>query len=118
MRMKVEEDYDEAATFQFETPTVCTEGIVCLKELKKGSSITFNGMQTEVPTQYTATLKDGKSFTFAFGTGVASPPGNGNDSNNDGNEQETVATTSRGDLIMASKTVLLFAVVVVVVVVV
>ncbi len=111
MRMKVEEDYDEAATFRFETHGVCTERIVCLKELKKGSSITFNGKLTEVPKQYTATLKDGKSFTFAFGTGVASPPGNGNDSNNDGNEQETVGTTSRGDLILASKTVLLFAIV-------
>ncbi len=108
MRMKVEEDYNEAATFQFETHGVCTEDIVCLNELKKGSSITFNGMLTEVPKQYTATLKDGKLFTFAFGTGVASPPGNGSDSNNGGNEQETVGTTSRGDLIMASKTVLLF----------
>ncbi len=111
MRMKVEEDYDEAATFKYEPPGVCTEDIVCLKQLKKGSSITFNGMLTEVPKQYTATLKDDKSFTFAFGTGSVSPSGNGNDNTNGGNEQETGATTSRGDLIMASKTVLLLAIV-------
>ncbi len=74
MRIDVDEDYSEKPNFVFIPKTPCPQhGAACLKVIKDGDSINFNGKLTKVPKEYTATMKDSSTFKFIFGKKPTSP---------------------------------------------
>ncbi len=71
MIFDVEEAYDEAPKFVFNPDSDCQPDFTCINVTRDSDSITFTGKLTTVPTNYTATLKNGTHFTFVFGKELA-----------------------------------------------
>ncbi len=67
MILYVEEAYEEPPNFEFKPGAACEPHFTCINVTKDGDSITFTGKLTDVPTNYTATLKNGTNITFIFG---------------------------------------------------
>lgn len=70
MIIYMEEAYDAPPNFEFNPKAGCKHNFTCVNVTRDGDSITFAGKLTSVPTNYTATLADGKKFTFVFGKEV------------------------------------------------
>ncbi len=117
MTMDVHEEYDMPPHFDFAGPATCDGPTVCLKVTQEYDSIIFDGKLNKVPTEYAATLKDSKQFTFIFGekpmtprptettpAAVSTPVGESTTS--DPND-ETLPTTSSGQLNLASVALIL-----------
>ncbi len=114
----MDEEYTDRPNFVFIPKTACPQhGATCLKVIKDGDSINFNGKLAKVPKEYTATMKDSSTFEFVFGKRPASPkptettqtPAStvtdesvASDSND-----ETVPTTSTGHVNLASISIIL-----------
>ncbi len=67
LQLAIEEEYDEPTNFSFDVPPPCPDQSICLKITKNADSITFEGILTEVPKGFTATLASDESFVFSFG---------------------------------------------------
>ncbi len=71
--MYVDEDYVENATFTFKSKIECPHDTACLEVTKDSDSIEFDGKLTNNFTEYKATLDDGSTFLFKFGTKTSQP---------------------------------------------
>ncbi len=118
LTIDVDGDFNEKPTIEINPTGGCQpHGEVCLKTTSEYDAVLFNGKLTKVPAEYTATLKDSKSFKFFFGenpvtssTAETTPASEstvtGESSGSDTN-YETVPTTSSGQSTIASVVLIL-----------